>query len=94
MTTTLIVTIIAAIIATGLMVLGLAITLLRKGHHIQSDVGDNDEMKKHGIMCASAEFRREEAILRGEDPTNLAGCGKGVCGDCAVDELCDEKKSL
>ena len=93
MSTTLIITILAAIIATGLMVIGLAITLMRKGHPIQSDVGDNDEMKKKGIMCASAEFRREEAILRGEDPSNLAGCGKGVCGDCAADDICEEKKS-
>ena len=93
MTTTLILAIIAAIIAVGLMVLGLSITLIRKGHHIQSDVGDNEEMKKHGIMCASAEFRREEAILRGEDPDSVAGCGKGACGDCAVEELCEGEKS-
>ncbi len=93
MTGTLIIAIIAAIIAVGLMVLGLSITQIRKGRPMQSDVGDNEAMKERGIMCASAEFRREEAILRGEDPTNLAGCGKGVCDDCAVEELCEGEKS-
>lgn len=85
------ITLIIAIVAVGGMVLGLSITLIRKGRHMQNDVGDNDDMKKRGIECTAAMIRREEAILRGEEPDLSAGCGKGVCADCAVDEACDEK---
>lgn len=63
--------------------------MLRKGRPMQSDIGDNDEMKARGIVCASAEIRREDAILRGEDPALVAGCGKGMCSECAVEENCD-----
>ena len=60
MSTTLI-TILIAIVALALFVLGLSITQIRKGHPIESDVGSNRDMKRLGIECASAQIRREEA---------------------------------
>ena len=39
-------TVIVAVAAVALMVLGLSITQIRKGRDIQSEVGENDEMKK------------------------------------------------
>lgn len=73
--------IIIAIIALGLMVLGLSITIIRKGRYMQTEVGENDEMKKRGLKCTSEEFRREEAELSGTECDTLSSCG-GSCGTC------------
>ncbi len=76
---------VVAIIAVAIMVLGLAITQIRKGRPLQSDVGDNDDMKRLGLKCTSQQFRQEEAELRGEKSDNIVGgCGStcGSCGDC------------
>lgn len=75
-------------VAVALMVIGLSITVLRKGRPLQSDIGDNDAMRQRGIECAAAQMRREEAQLRGENPADSLGCGKGECGDCAVSKEC------
>lgn len=75
--------IVVAVVAVGLMVLGLSITILRKGRNLQGDVGDNDEMKKRGLKCTSEEFRREEAALKGTDCDNDELCGGGGCGSCS-----------
>ncbi len=75
-------TVLVAIIAVAFMVLGLSITQIRKGRDLQSEVGENDEMKKRGLKCASQEMREEEALLRGESPEGLPGCGGKTCGDC------------
>lgn len=44
-----------AVIAVALFVVGLSITLMRKGRNIQGDVGDNDDMKRLGLECALKE---------------------------------------
>lgn len=74
--------IIIAIVMVALLVLGLSITLIRKGRYMQSEVGENDEMKKRGLKCASDEFRREEAELTGTECDTLTSCG-GSCGTCS-----------
>lgn len=86
--TTILPILLVAVAAVGAMVLGLSITLIRKGRNIQSDVGGNDEMKKRGLICASEQFRREEALLRGKRPEDAGPCD-GHCGSCT---LSDEKK--
>lgn len=48
-------TFIIAVAAVALMIVGLSITLMRKGHNIQGDVGDNDKMKELGLKCALKE---------------------------------------
>lgn len=45
-----------AIGAVALLMVGLSITLMRKGHNIQGDVGENDEMKKLGLRCTIEEM--------------------------------------
>lgn len=74
--------ILVAIVVVGLLVLGLSITILRKGHYMQSEVGENEEMKKRGLKCASEEFRKEEAELSGTECDTLTSCG-GSCGTCS-----------
>lgn len=74
--------ILIAIVVIGLMVLGLSITILRKGHYMQSEVGENEEMKKRGLKCASDEFRREEAEINGTECDTFTSCSGG-CGTCS-----------
>lgn len=86
MSTTLI-TVLIAIGAVALFVLGLSITLLRKGHDLESDVGSNREMKRRGIECASAQIRREEAERLGNKSYSPEGCD-GSCGSCGTQDKC------
>lgn len=72
-----------AVVAVGLFVLGLSITLMRKGHDLESDVGSNRDMKRLGIECASAQLRREEAERTGRGSYAAEGCDGG-CGTCGV----------
>lgn len=83
--------VIIAILALIFLMLGLAITRIRKGRDLQSEVGENDEMKKRGLRCASDQFRTEEAILRGEECDDSLPCGIGACGTC-TDHDDSEKK--
>lgn len=74
------------IVAVALMMLGLSITLLRKGRNLQGDVGENDDMKRMGLECTSAQIRREEAELRGEPMPEDLLCGSGNCSSCNTGE--------
>ncbi len=84
---TALITLLIAIAAVALFVLGLSITLIRKGHNIESDVGSNREMKKRGVECASAQIRREEAERLGNKSYLPAGCD-GTCGSCGKQGEC------
>lgn len=80
-------TVLAAVIGVGLFVLGLSITLIRKGRNLESDVGSNREMRRRGIECASAQIRREEAERLGRS-AYLPGLCDGSCGTCAAEDKC------
>lgn len=71
---------IIAIIAVSFMILGLAITRIRKGRDIQTDVGSNDDMRKLGLICTSKTFAHEEKVLRGETKLDLKDCDDGCSG--------------
>ncbi|MEF9949859.1 MAG: hypothetical protein RR980_03045 [Mucinivorans sp.] len=78
-------TFIVAIIAVAFLMLALSITQIRKGHDLQGDVGNNDEMKARGLDCA----------LKGED---LHGCqndeGKDDgCASCNIKDQCTKGDS-
>lgn len=84
------ITFIIAVVAVALFVLGLSITIIRKGRPLQGDVGENDEMRKRGLECTTAAIRREEAELRGEDTVGKDySCGSD-CGTCITEK--DEKQ--
>ncbi len=71
------VVILIAIVAVAFMMFGLAITVIRKGRPLQSDVGNNDDMKKMGLKCTAQQFREDELKSKGQiDCTE--GCDK--CG--------------
>lgn len=73
--------IVAAIIAVAFLGVGLSLTLIFKGHNIESEISDNSEMKKRGIKCASQQMRDQEK-KNGGDATSGA-----CCPSCSVDVL-------
>lgn len=81
------ITILIAIVAVALFVLGLSITLIRKGRNLESDVGSNREMRRRGIECASAQIRREEAERLGNKSYFPTDCD-GSCGSCGTADDC------
>lgn len=86
MNTTLLVVLIS-IAALAFFVLGLSITLIRKGHNIENDVGSNRDMQRLGLECASAQIRREEAERTGRKSYLSEGCGGG-CDSCITNDPC------
>lgn len=72
------VVILFAIGAVAFFGLALSITLITKGHHIESEISTNPNMKKLGIKCAVQETREDIAAESCDDDTictgNCAGC--------------------
>ena len=69
------VVILVAIAALALFVLAMSLTLIFKGHHIDSEISTNKNMQKLGIKCAVQETREDMAD---------EGCVDSVCsGNCA-----------
>ena len=67
---------VASALFVGLFALGLSLTLIFKGHHIESEISTNPNMKRLGIKCA-VEEAREAAGADCEGPScggNCAGC--------------------
>ena len=70
--------ILLAILAVGLFVLAMSLTLIFKGHHIDSEISTNENMRKLGIKCAVQETREQMTGL--EDCASEPGCS----GNCAA----------
>lgn len=72
------VVILYAIGAVAFFAIALSITLMVKGHHIESEISTNPNMKKLGIKCAVQETREDIAAENCETDTlctgNCAGC--------------------
>lgn len=66
-----------AVVALGIFMLGLSITLMRKGRNIQGDVGDNTEMKALGLECAL-----KEGGVSGCNPDTESCQDGSTCGTC------------
>ncbi len=91
MNTTLLITIAIAIFVVAFLMFSLSITYIRKGHHIEGEIGDNPHMKARGIGCTSRQIIKEENEIFGRNIDPAQFCG-GTCGEC-VDECDDKKKS-
>lgn len=67
-----------AIGAVAFFGIALSITLIFKGHHIESEISTNPNMKKLGIKCAVQETREDMAAESCETDSvctgNCAGC--------------------
>ena len=55
-------TILAAIAVVGFFALAMSLTYIIKGHHIQSEISTNPNMKKMGIKCAVQESREDMGL--------------------------------
>ena len=69
-----------AILAVGLFVLGMSLTLMIKGHNIDSEISTNKNLQKLGIKCA---------VHGGADCSDgqgVAGCS-GNCGACDIEHI-------
>lgn len=73
-----------AIVALALFVLGLSITLIRKGRNLQSDVGSNEHMKLRGVECTIEQMGGVSCA------SSCATDGTApLCGDCVKADNCD-----
>lgn len=72
---------ICSIAAVALFVVGMSLTLMLKGHHIDSEISTNKNMQKLGIRCAVQESREDT----GQADCAEAGCS-GNCSACDIEE--------
>ena len=78
--------------AVGLFVLGMSLTLIIKGRHIDSEISTNENMRRLGIKCAVQETREADgtAECSAASPSSsssaspLPGC-TGNCGACDIE---------
>lgn len=66
-----------AIGAVALFVVAMSLTLIFKGHHIDSEISTNKNMQQLGIKCAVQETREDMAAESCDDSPcsgNCAGC--------------------
>ena len=69
--------IVVAIAAVAFFVLAMSLTLMIKGHHIDSEISTNKDMQRLGIKCAVQETREDMASENCDDNPcsgNCAGC--------------------
>lgn len=69
--------IVVAIAAVAFFVLAMSLTLMIKGHHIDSEISTNKDMQRLGIKCAVQETREDMAAESCDDNPcsgNCAGC--------------------
>ena len=78
--------IIVAIAAVAFFVLAMSLTLIFKGHHIDSEISTNKDMQRLGIKCAVQETREMDGSAScSEEASPLQGCS-GNCGACDIEE--------
>ncbi len=75
--------ILCAVAAVGLFVVGMSLTLMIKGHHIDSEISTNKNMQRLGIKCAVHETREADGSADCADG-HPAGCS-GNCGACDIE---------
>ena len=78
--------VLASVAAVGLFVLGLSLTLICKGHPIQSEISTNPHMRRLGIKCAVQEARESQGGAACSEPApegGPAGCA-GNCSSCDI----------
>lgn len=70
--------------AVALFVAGMSLTLMIKGHHIDSEISTNKNMQRLGIKCAVHETREADGGAECSDNGGMAGCS-GNCGACDIE---------
>jgi len=73
-----------SILFVGLFVVGMSLTLIFKGHHIDSEISTNKNMQRLGIKCAVQETREADGSADCADRSTPAGCS-GNCSACDIE---------
>ncbi|MBR7183331.1 MAG: hypothetical protein IKD41_05000 [Alistipes sp.] len=73
--------ILIAIGAVAFFALAMSLTLIFKGHHIESEISTNPNMKKLGIKCAVQETREDIAA----ESCDTDSVCTGNCAGCDID---------
>ena len=68
--------------AVALFVVGMSLTLMIKGHNIDSEISTNKNMQKLGIKCAVQETRE---AMQQADCSDTSGFCSGNCAGCDVE---------
>ena len=76
--------VLCAVGAVAFFVAGLSLTLLVKGHPLDSEISTNRDMQRLGIRCAVQETREADGTADCSDPGAPAGC-TGHCGACDIE---------
>ena len=74
--------ILIAIGAVAFFTLALSLTLLVKGHHIQSEISTNPNMQRLGIKCAVQETREDISHEACDDSPSAC---TGNCAGCDIE---------
>ena len=85
--------ILIAVGAVGFFVLAMSLTLIFKGHHIDSEISTNKDMQRLGIKCAVQETREDMGLNDCEDGGSSSGLCTGNCAGCDIDHNEATKKS-
>lgn len=75
---------IGALCAVGLFVVGMSLTLMIKGHHIDSEISTNKDMQRLGIKCAVQETREADGTA---DCSTAGGALPGCSGNCGACDI-------
>ncbi len=67
--------------AVAFFMLGLSITIIAKGHFVDSEIATNKNMQQMGIRCAVQESRADEQGVSCND----VGCS-GNCAGCEIEQ--------
>lgn len=72
------ITILFAIAAVAFFVVGMSLTLIVKGRHIDSEISTNRHMRERGITCAV-----KDAAATSSSDDCVAVCGGDDCATCS-----------
>ena len=85
------VVLLCAVGAVAFFVVGMSLTLMIKGHHIDSEIATNKNMQRLGIKCAVHETREADGTSACSDGSGtLSGC-TGNCGACDIDHAAAQR---
>ena len=81
---TILTVVLIAVGAVGFFVLAMSITLIFKGHHIDSEISTNRHMQERGIKCAMQQEREAQMEAMGLESCDTNPDCNGECGACGA----------
>lgn len=73
--------------AVALFVVGLSLTLIFKGHPIDSEIATNKNMQRLGIKCAVQETREADGRSACSPDGTKEGSSAGCSGNCSACDI-------